>query len=987
MCRSRYFLYTSLELIESNGFCNYDCSNTKLNEERCIDKDVVLPSGMNARSTEVCDGNCNLGWPLACEDEAVCNGYTYGIYCQHKLSKNRVKYVVPRKICDGRTDCRNGEDERNCTVAETTATYCMHISTKKLVPVHNFTRCTTVDETNKDRLTDDRLYCRSTDMVKYQSNCSDVSRIGVICEVNGYNSSVSNFLICLDDTITACDDKIESKCLTTSSCKIHKHHMCDEINDCVDMADESDTSCESITKQTCTRRIGPKIQLPIPISWLKDGVRDCENGIDETSNWPTCGAGKRRRYVSSRDIKCRNVFICRTGDTGYVELDKLCDGLETCGNENEICKVSSRYHILSTSVLTNNEGRTKSLSYCLPGLSNLELLTDKCVTEQYSFPVGDIFGYTKTFLILPHENQMCDHMYGEQYVYTSCTGRCLNASCPLRNIPRYEVCPNQFPNRVGTIVNNEYLIFVTKLHGAHAAYTNRYFVCDNKIQCIDYTKICNLVYDCEDGSDEAQCTNNFQCNSSRKLLPKIKKCDGQIDCFDFSDECNEQCSKEILGGNVLKGLSWLIGLVAIAANLVIITKSLWTLKRCRTSVALVNRIFILIIALGDFFVGCYLFTIASYDAFIFKKDYCPQEIFWITSFECSVIGVLSTIGSQISLFSMTGLSIVRIHGIWNTMRIPGEVTVIKFLKIVSLVLSFILTSAAIAVFPIFKSFEDFFVNGVKFSNELRIFIGTPDKAMVLRAIQAYYGRTKETTLDWKMLIQMVQDMYSHDLEYDDPTSKVDKVDFYGNDGVCLFKYFVQKDDPQRLYVWGILALNFACFVLISLSYILIGVLSRKSAKGLSSSKNNCQIAKRNMRMNQRIAIIITTDFMCWVPFISICVLHSLELINATAWYSIFSMVILPINSVLNPFLYDDTLTKCFKCLSMVLTSNGLNMNAIHRVRERISTSLTAISASSKVSYLVRSNVSRQERRNTAQQDVIELDDFQFQKEKDAQSHP
>ena len=192
MCRTRYFLYTSHELIKSNGFCNYDCSNTQLNKKRCIDHDVVLPSGMSARSTEVCDGNCNLGWPRACEDEAICNGYTYGIYCQHKLSKNRVKYVVPRKICDGRTDCKNGEDERNCTVAETTETYCMHISTKKLVPVHNFTRCTTVDKTNKDRLTDDRLYCRSTDMVKYQSNCSDVSRVGLICEVNGYNSSVSD---------------------------------------------------------------------------------------------------------------------------------------------------------------------------------------------------------------------------------------------------------------------------------------------------------------------------------------------------------------------------------------------------------------------------------------------------------------------------------------------------------------------------------------------------------------------------------------------------------------------------------------------------------------------------------------------------------------------------------------------------------------------------------------------------------------------------
>ena len=58
-------------------------------------------------------------------------------------------------------------------------------------------------------------------------------------------------------------------------------------------------------------------------------------------------------------------------------------------------------------------------------------------------------------------------------------------------------------------------------------------------------------------------------------------------------------------------------------------------------------------------------------------------------------------------------------------------------------------------------------------------------------------------------------------------------------------------------------------------------------------------------MNRRIAIIITTDFCCWVPFIITCFLHYLEVVDATPWYGIFSMIILPINSVINPFLYDD----------------------------------------------------------------------------------
>ena len=242
--------------------------------------------------------------------------------------------------------------------------------------------------------------------------------------------------------------------------------------------------------------------------------------------------------------------------------------------------------------------------------------------------------------------------------------------------------------------------------------------------------------------------------------------------------------------------------------------------------ALVNRLLIILIALGDFLVGCYLLIIAIYDGMVFKKGYCLNQIEWITSLKCSLIGVFSTFGSQISLFSMTGLSIVRIHGIWHSMRIPGEVTLVKVLQIAAAMLSLILASAAIAVIPIIRSFEDFFVNGVKFLKGLRIFIGTPNKSTVLAVIEAYYGRAKETTLKWNTLIQMVRDMFSNDFEYEDLTEKVAKVDFYGNDGVCLFKYFVNDDDPQRIFVWSTLALNFVCFIFISVSYLLIGVISR-----------------------------------------------------------------------------------------------------------------------------------------------------------------
>ena len=57
-------------------------------------------------------------------------------------------------------------------------------------------------------------------------------------------------------------------------------------------------------------------------------------------------------------------------------------------------------------------------------------------------------------------------------------------------------------------------------------------------------------------------------------------------------------------------------------------------------------------------------------------------------------------------------------------------------------------------------------------------------------------------------------------------------------------------------------------------------------------------------MEAKIAAIILTDFLCWVPLTAVCFLHFIEVIDATPWYPIFSSILLPLNSVINPVLYN-----------------------------------------------------------------------------------
>ena len=67
-------------------------------------------------------------------------------------------------------------------------------------------------------------------------------------------------------------------------------------------------------------------------------------------------------------------------------------------------------------------------------------------------------------------------------------------------------------------------------------------------------------------------------------------------------------------------------------------------------------------------------------------------------------------------------------------------------------------------------------------------------------------------------------------------------------------------------------------------------------------------------MYRKLVLIISTDFFCWVPFILVSALHYYSIVDASPWYATFSIVILPINSVINPILYDSYLGALLKRL-------------------------------------------------------------------------
>ena len=103
------------------------------------------------------------------------------------------------------------------------------------------------------------------------------------------------------------------------------------------------------------------------------------------------------------------------------------------------------------------------------------------------------------------------------------------------------------------------------------------------------------------------------------------------------------------------------------------------------------------------------------------------------------------------------------------------------------------------------------------------------------------------------------------------------------------------------YTIFIMTVNFLSFVFIAVGYIWIFKQSSKSSANVGRAQSN-QVNAQAARMQRRIARIIATDFCCWIP---ICVMAYVRLgvEFSDIVYQISAVLLLPINSAVNPFLF------------------------------------------------------------------------------------
>ena len=692
--------------------------------------------------------------------------------------------------------------------------------------------------------------------------------------------------------------------------------------------------------------------------------------------WEYCGniSDKTYRIKLEGEETCRNVYLCPGYNKSFVPLNFLCDGVESCGMENPICKIARDF----PSIQTTAERVGEVLNLCHGAFDDLQNVSCKRGIREVDRLPGDfeVFGAasarkgTIRYVNAPDSKISCSNVFGEYYVYLSCLNLCIepDITCPLSDEKPllYDSCAGQFPDRVYTLANNSFLTFARESDNGKFYYDN-YFQCKNQ-KCVALENVCDLVDDCGDQSDEDDCKNHMVCedtakndtsNRARKHLISLRqRCDGIYDCFDLSDECNIHCRpRAIIGSLFFKCFCWLMGILSVILNSLAVFRGLCSIKTCMTGSMLITQTLVSVVGTGDVLMGVYLVLLSIYDTIVFGKNFCRHQVEWLASTGCAVLGVISTFGSQLSLFAMTVLSFIRAYGlISNQLKPPSKINRSAVLKAVVIAVGVVGCSLAIAVVPLIPDLEDYFVQGMYYDPEYKVFIGFPNKRRHLEVFEAYFNYSGGNNhvngstflshgMSWQEIGEKVDEMFSKD------HGQLGRypVHFYGNDGFCLFKYFVRSDDARRsrnavesgvtdvqgdLIVWLMLGLNFACFVCITICYTFINIITIRSSRVFVSDQKKMR-QRRQREIQTKVTLIVATDFFCWVPFIIISALHNWKVIDATYWYGNFTLTVIPLNSVINPVIYDNELKALFtSCIRKLLGLKSFAASKFGIVTER-----------------------------------------------------
>ena len=344
-------------------------------------------------------------------------------------------------------------------------------------------------------------------------------------------------------------------------------------------------------------------------------------------------------------------------------------------------------------------------------------------------------------------------------------------------------------------------------------------------------------------------------NSTQVLVDDHASC-----CFVEIANCTAQNQRPVfltcerlLPKPILRICMWILGMCALCGN----TFVLYTRLRQRRDREKVQSLLIIHLSCSDLLMGVYMLILTSADVH-FGVYFPSHASAWRGGQTCQLASVLSVLSSEASVFFLTLISIDRLLGVkfpFSRFRLDLQSTKI----VTSALWMFALT---ISTMPLLLSRINTDIYDVS-----EVCIGLP---MARKSVTESKNRSVLLSRFYTKRIQV------------EVTENLDT-------------------EPGMYYSIAIfIGLNLLCFVIIVICYVLIFLTVKRSSRRAGRQRERDE----EMRMAVKMAIIVMTDFLCWMPVIITGILVQSGAIEISpvlyAWMVTF---VLPINSSVNPFMY------------------------------------------------------------------------------------
>ncbi|KAJ8026616.1 hypothetical protein HOLleu_31503 [Holothuria leucospilota] len=129
--------------------------------------------------------------------------------------------------------------------------------------------------------------------------------------------------------------------------------------------------------------------------------------------------------------------------------------------------------------------------------------------------------------------------------------------------------------------------------------------------------------------------------------------------------------------------------------------------------------------------------------------------------------------------------------------------------------------------------------------------------------------------------------------------------YYGRSSVCLALPLTAQRPSGWVYSFLLfIIVNLILFIIISICYTIIFIIAKRSTKfSTSLAKSNRQMREEQLQIALKVSFLVISDFVCWMPIIIMGLLALTPYTVTGDVYAWTAIVIMPINSAVNPHFY------------------------------------------------------------------------------------